>query len=117
MPPAALAGDHIARSAAISTIDPYLACSPFLEAWFLEIEISQSGFKEWRRRHGAGSRDNGRALLRAWLKLHPETKELPGHEIFGLAKKAIPGLSKRGCLEVLSESERRRGRPPGNRRK
>ena len=117
MPRAVLEGEVTARLAAISTVDPYLACLPFLEEWFLEIEISQLGFKEWRRRHGAGSRDNGRALLRTWLEQHPETKELPGHEIFGLAKKAIPGLSERGCLEVLSESRRRRGRPPDNGRK
>jgi hypothetical protein len=117
MPRAALDGEDTARFATISTVDPCLACSPFLEEWFLEIEISQSTFKEWRRRHGAGSRDNGRALLRAWLKQHPETKKLSGHEIFGLAKKAIPGLSERGCLEVLSESGRRRGRPPDKGRK
>ncbi len=117
MPREVLEGEDTARLAAISTVDPYLACLPFLEEWFLEIEISQSGFKEWRRRRGAGSRDNGRALLRTWLKQHPETKELPRHEVFRLAQKAISGLSQRGCLKVLSESVRRRGRPPGNRRK
>ncbi len=117
MPREVLEGEDTPRLAAVSTVDPYLACLPFLEEWFLEIEISQSGFKEWRRRRGAGSRDNGRALLRTWLKQHPETKELSRCEVFRLAQKAIPGLSWRGCLEVLSESARRRGRPPGNIRK
>jgi hypothetical protein len=105
-------GGGIARLAAAAVMDPYLACPQFLQNTFLEIEIAESELKAWRRRRAAGSRDNGRALFRHWLELHPDYQNRRAEEILSLARKEIPNLSERGCLEVLRRKTHRKvGRP------
>jgi hypothetical protein len=77
----------------------------FLEDWFLEIEISESELTRWRRWRAAGSRDNGRSLLRQWLvKKIPKRNTAPTQaELYALAKPFIRNLSRRASNDIWRE--------------